>query len=57
MRNLLIALVFTLLPTTVAAESPETKGLKIVQEADRRDTGWVDLKAELKMVLKKITHF
>ena len=52
MRNLLIALVFTLLPFVVAAESPEEKGLKIVQEADRRDTGWVDLKAELKMVLK-----
>ena len=52
MRNLLIALVFTLLPLAVAAESPEEKGLTIIQEADRRDTGWVDLKAELKMVLK-----
>ncbi len=52
MRNLLIALVFTLLPLAVSAESPEEKGLSIIQEADRRDTGWVDLKAELKMVLK-----
>jgi outer membrane lipoprotein-sorting protein len=52
MRNLLIALVFTLLPIAVAAESPEEKGLAIIQEADRHDTGWVDLKAELKMVLK-----
>ncbi len=52
MRNILIPLVFTLLPIAVAAESPEEKGLTIIQEADRRDTGWVDLKAELKMVLK-----
>ena len=35
----------------VSAETPEEKGLAIAQEADRRDLGWGDSRAELKMIL------
>ncbi len=38
-------------PTLAAAETPEEKGLAIAQEADRRDLGWGDSTAEMKMVL------
>lgn len=41
-----------LLPITVLAETPEEKGLAIAKEADRRDTGWGDQTANLKMVLR-----
>jgi len=34
------------------AETPEAKGLAIAEEIDRRDTGFVDSKAQLKMVLR-----
>lgn len=36
----------------VPAETPEEKGLRIAVEADRRDLGWGDFKADLQMVLK-----
>lgn len=52
MRNFLTALLITIVPLTATAQSPEEKGLAIIQEADKRDTGWIDSKAELKMVLK-----
>ena len=52
MRNFLTALLITLVPLAAAAETPEEKGLAIIQEADKRDTGWIDAKAELEMVLK-----
>ena len=52
MRNLFTALLIAVLPLSVAAESAEEKGLAIVQEADKRDLGWVDSKAELKMILR-----
>lgn len=46
-------------PLLNAAESPsapeqsaEAKGLEIAQEADRRDTGWVDQQSNLKMILR-----
>ncbi len=52
MRRSMTALLIALLPLSVLAETPEEKGLAIVQEADKRDTGWTDLKAELKMVLR-----
>lgn len=35
-----------------ASSSPESKGLAIAQEADRRDTGWIDQTADLKMILR-----
>ena len=44
MRRLItILLCLTLLD--VGAQTAEEKGLSIVQEADTRDTGWVDSKA------------
>ena len=52
MRNFLTALMITLVPLAAAAETPEEKGLAIIQEADKRNLGWVDAKAELQMVLK-----
>ena len=41
-----------LIPTGVVAETPEEKGLAIAKEADRRDTGWKDQTANLKMILR-----
>ncbi len=52
MRHLTTLLLITLLPLSAPAETPEEKGLAIIQEADRRDTGWVDAKADLKMILR-----
>lgn len=37
---------------TLEDSSPESKGLAIAQEADRRDTGWVDQLSDLKMILR-----
>ncbi|MGR8918978.1 MAG: outer membrane lipoprotein-sorting protein [Gammaproteobacteria bacterium] len=53
MRHWIPILLASLLPLPeAAAETPEEKGLAIIQEADRRDTGWVDAKAELEMILR-----
>jgi hypothetical protein len=52
MNHLLKILLIALLPLSVSAETPEEKGLVIVQEADKRDTGWIDAKADLKMILR-----
>ncbi len=41
-----------LLPLELFAQSPEEKGLAIAVEADKRDTGWNDIKTELSMVLR-----
>jgi hypothetical protein len=38
-------------PGFAAAQTPEAKGLAIAKEADRRNTGWIDSKVELKMLL------
>jgi hypothetical protein len=38
-------------PVSAAAETAEEKGLRIAQEADRRDDGFGDFRAELKMLL------
>ncbi len=40
-----------LVPQAVFAASPEEKGLEIVQEMDRRDTGFEDMIADITMVL------
>lgn len=37
--------------TSLAAETPEEKGRAIAVEADRRDSGWVDVTADLRMIL------
>ena len=52
MRRSIIALLIVLLPLSVVAETPEEKGLAIIWEVDQRDTGWTDLKAQLKMILR-----
>lgn len=35
------------------AESPQEKGLRIMQESEQRDDGWRDSKADLEMILRK----
>ena len=37
--------------STVWAQTPEEKGLAIAQEADKRDLGWGDATADMKMIL------
>ncbi len=53
MKRLLLTLTIFLAVLPLAkADTPEDKGLAIVREADRRDTGFRDLTADLLMVLK-----
>lgn len=52
MRNLITTLLLIALPLNTTAATPEEKGLAIVQEADRRDSGWIDSTAEMKMILR-----
>jgi len=53
MRYLFLSLLVTALPfAQAAAETPEEKGLSIIQEADRRDTGFQDSKATAQMILR-----
>lgn len=47
-----IALLFSLFLNVAQAETPEEKGLAIANEADKRDTGWVDQTANMNMILK-----
>ncbi|MDH3637648.1 MAG: outer membrane lipoprotein-sorting protein [Gammaproteobacteria bacterium] len=48
----LAALFAAPLPAQTPAETPEEQGLAIAAEADRRDIGWQDSKAAMKMVLR-----
>jgi hypothetical protein len=52
MLRLLLVTLIALLPLEIAAATPEEKGLAIAIEADKRDTGWVDAKADMEMVLR-----
>ena len=52
MPRLLFVTLIALLPLKTTAETPEEKGLAIAIEADRRDTGWIDGKADMEMVLR-----
>jgi outer membrane lipoprotein-sorting protein len=53
MKKVLIAGIATVLAFNVAlAQTPEEKGLDIAQKVDRRDQGWVDASASMKMVLR-----
>lgn len=47
-----VILISIFAPIAVLAETPEEKGLAIAKEADRRDTGWGDQTANLKMILR-----
>ncbi|MEM7385307.1 MAG: outer membrane lipoprotein-sorting protein [Verrucomicrobiota bacterium] len=38
--------------TSQAAETAEEAGLRIIRELDRRDSGWVDFRCEMNMVLR-----
>lgn len=41
-----------LLPFATSAQTPEDRGLAIAVEADKRDTGWQDSSASMKMILR-----
>ncbi len=45
-------LLLLLIPFVAAAATPEEKGLAIAREVDRRDTGFGDFAADMRMVLK-----
>jgi len=51
MYNYLVLLLFVF-PLGVIAETLEEKGLAIAIEADKRNTGWADSTADLKMILR-----
>ncbi len=46
------AVLILLSPVYAGAATAEEKGLEIAKEADRRDTGFVDYKVELEMILR-----
>ena len=50
--RVLPAILLCLLPLGVHAETPEEKGLAIAQEADSRDSGFVDYTNDVKMILR-----
>ncbi|MCZ6663726.1 MAG: outer membrane lipoprotein-sorting protein [Gammaproteobacteria bacterium] len=52
MSRWLPAILIALLPLSLSAETPEEKGLAIAIEADKRDIGWIDAKAEMEMILR-----
>ena len=52
MKTLFLAVIITLFWSPCFASTDEEKGLQIMQESDRRDTGFGDSSADLKMILK-----
>lgn len=54
MKRIALTLLFAhlFLPFQAIAQTPEEKGLAIAVEADRRDIGFADFTAELRMILK-----
>lgn len=52
MHRIIVLLLSLALPDLVLAQTAEQRGLEIAQEGDRRDTGFVDSKADLTMLLK-----
>ena len=52
MMNKLWLMIFLVLPLNAAAETPEEKGLEIAVEVDRRDTGFHDSTASMRMLLR-----
>lgn len=52
MKRLALILLLSLLPLKLIAQTPEETGLAIAVEADRRDTGWVDSRANMQMILR-----
>ena len=52
MKNVLLAVFLMVTSSALHAETAEEKGLSISQEAQRRDSGWADLKATMVMELR-----
>ena len=52
MRPLILSILLLLPSLAVLAETPEEKGLRIAQEADRADSGWGDMRSGLEMILR-----
>ncbi len=52
MRLLLPTLLLALLPFEIGAAGVEERGLALFTEADQRDSGWVDGRAQLEMILR-----
>ena len=50
MKIIVISLMLSLMPGLCFAD--EQKGLEIMQEVDKRDLGWGDMTADMKMILK-----
>ncbi len=51
-RNLALTAAMLLISPTILAETPEERGLAIAIEGDKRDQGYVDSTANMKMVLR-----
>lgn len=51
-RTWIVLALLAWLPLNGLAETPEERGLAIAVEADKRDTGWSDQTAKLRMVLR-----
>lgn len=51
-RWLALTLLLTASLVSAATQTPEEKGLAIANEADKRDTGWVDQFSDMKMILR-----
>lgn len=51
-KSLILTMTISLFATPVFAQTPEEKGLAIAVEADKRDLGWGDSTANMRMVLK-----
>lgn len=49
---LLPLLALSLVPFTAVSQTPEQRGLEIARQADRKDSGWKDQSASIRMVLK-----
>ncbi len=52
MKKLITALLLSLLPLGIAAQTPEEQGRAIAVEADERDSGFGDYTSDLKMILR-----
>ena len=52
MRRLPMIVLIALLPLELLAETAAEKGLAVFVEAERRDSGWVDARADLEMILR-----
>lgn len=52
MHKTFIFLLGMVITSLAVAQTPEQRGLEIAQEADRRDSGFIDSKADLTMLLK-----